>query len=171
MGQLEDMQIFARVIESGSITQAAEQLGIAKSAVSKRLAALEQNLGIKLINRTTRKSSITDAGRHYYQRSQHILDEVAELNSQTANETIAISGPLKLTVPVSFGIKYLSKPLSLFIQRHPEINLQVHFSDHHIDLVEAGFDLAIRIGQLRDSNLQAKKLKEIKQLLCPRLNS
>lgn len=166
MGQLEDMAIFARVIEAGSITLAAEQLGLAKSAVSKRLSALEQKLGLKLITRTTRKSSITEAGKQYYQRSKLILDEVDELNNITSSDTLALSGPLKITVPLSFGLMYLSEPLDLFIQQHPEIQLQVNFSDHRIDLIESGMDLAIRIGELANSNLQARRLIEIKQSLC-----
>ncbi|GHE97663.1 LysR family transcriptional regulator [Thalassotalea profundi] len=166
MGQLEDMAIFARVIEAGSITLAAEQLGLAKSAVSKRLSALEQKLGLKLISRTTRKSSITEAGKQYYQRSKLILDEVDELNNITSSDTLALSGPLKITVPLSFGLMYLSEPFDLFIQKNPDIQLQVHFSDHRVDLIESGMDLAIRIGELANSNLQAKKLIEIKQLIC-----
>ncbi|XQW85190.1 LysR family transcriptional regulator [Thalassotalea piscium] len=166
MGQLEDMAIFTRIIEAGSITLAAEQLGLAKSAISKRLSALEQQLGLKLITRTTRKSSITEAGKRYYQRSKLIIDEVNELNHITSSDTLALSGPLKITVPLSFGLMYLSEPLDRFIQLHPEIQLQVNFSDHRIDLIESGVDLAVRIGELANSNLQARRLIEIKQLLC-----
>ena len=101
MGQFEDMHIFLRVVESGSISKAAEQMNIAKSAVSKRLATLEHKLGIKLINRTTRRSSLTDAGHQYYQRSKLILDEVEELNSQTASSKRALQGSLKIAVPLS----------------------------------------------------------------------
>ena len=101
------MYIFLRVVETGSITKAAEQMNIAKSAVSKRLSLLEHKLGIKLINRTTRKSSITEAGQHYYQRSKLILDEVEELNSQTSCSTRSLEGTLNIAVPLSFGLCHL----------------------------------------------------------------
>jgi len=166
MGQLEDMSIFARVVEAGSITKAAEQLNLAKSAVSKRLSALEQRLGQKLITRTTRRSNLTDAGKTYYQRSKLILDEVAELNNQATFAHQSLSGSLKISVPVSFGLMYLADALDDFIKLYPDIHLQVNFSDHAVDLIESGYDLAIRIGNLNNSSLQARKLAPIKQLLC-----
>jgi DNA-binding transcriptional LysR family regulator len=116
MGQLEDMHIFLRVVETGGITKAAEQMNIAKSAVSKRLASLEHKLGIKLINRTTRMASITEAGQHYYQRSKLIFDDVEELNSQTYNRTRALQGTLNIAVPLSFGLSHLAPALDLFLK-------------------------------------------------------
>jgi DNA-binding transcriptional LysR family regulator len=166
MGQLEDMTIFIRVVESGSITKAAEQMNIAKSAVSKRLALLEHKLGIKLINRTTRMSSITEAGQLYYQRSKLILDEVEELNSQTSSSKRALAGTLNIAVPLSFGLTHLAQALDLFLQQHADLKLNINFSDQKIDIVEQGVDLAFRIGQLDNSSLQARKIAPIKHVLC-----
>lgn len=166
MGQLEDMYIFLRVVETGSITKAAEQMNIAKSAVSKRLALLEQKLGIKLINRTTRKSSITEAGQRYYQRSKLIIDEVDELNSQTSSSKRALEGTLNIAVPLSFGLTHLAPALDLFLQQHSDLKLNINFSDQKIDIVEQGVDLAFRIGQLDHSSLQARKIAPIKHVLC-----
>jgi DNA-binding transcriptional LysR family regulator len=166
MGQLEDMYIFVRVVETGSITKAAEQMNIAKSAVSKRLSLLEQKLGIKLINRTTRKSSITEAGHRYYQRSKLIVDEVDELNSQTASSKRALEGTLNIAVPLSFGLAHLTPALDLFLQQHTDLKLNINFSDQKIDIVEQGVDLAFRIGQLDNSTLQARKIAPIKHVLC-----
>ena len=166
MGQLEDMYIFLRVVETGSITKAAEQMNIAKSAVSKRLALLEQKLGIKLINRTTRKSSITEAGQRYYQRSKLIIDEVDELNSQTSSSKRALEGTLNIAVPLSFGLTHLAPALDLFLQQHSDLKLNINFSDQKIDIVEQGVDLAFRIGQLDNSSLQARKIAPIKHVLC-----
>ena len=166
MGQLEDMYIFLRVVETGSITKAAEQMNIAKSAVSKRLALLEQKLGIKLINRTTRKSSITEAGQRYYQRSKLIIDEVDELNSQTSSSKRALEGTLNIAVPLSFGLTHLAPALDLFLQQHSDLKLTINFSDQKIDIVEQGVDLAFRIGQLDNSSLQARKIAPIKHVLC-----
>jgi|TARA_B110000091_G_C13806002_1_gene472596 DNA-binding transcriptional LysR family regulator len=166
MGQLEDMFIFLRVVEAGSITKAAEQLNIAKSAVSKRLASLEHKLGIKLINRTTRMSSITEAGQQYYQRSKLILDDVEELNSQTSSSKRALTGTLNIAVPLSFGLSHLAPALDLFIQQHKDLKLNINFSDQKIDIVEQGVDLAFRIGELDNSSLQARKIAPIKHVLC-----
>jgi DNA-binding transcriptional LysR family regulator len=166
MGQLEDMYVFLRVVETGSITKAAEQMNIAKSAVSKRLALLEHKLGIKLINRTTRMSSITEAGQRYYQRSKLILDEVEELNSQTSSSQRALAGTLNIAVPLSFGLSHLAPALDVFLQQHADLKLNVTFSDQKIDIVEQGVDLAFRIGQLDDSSLQARKIAPIHHVLC-----
>ena len=166
MGQLEDMHIFLRVVEAGSITKAAEQMNIAKSAVSKRLALLEHKLGIKLINRTTRKSSITEAGQRYYQRSKLIIDEVEELNSQTSSSKRALEGTLNIAVPLSFGLSHLAPALDLFLQQHTDLKLNINFSDQKIDIVEQGVDLAFRIGQLDNSTMQARKIAPIKHVLC-----
>jgi DNA-binding transcriptional LysR family regulator len=166
MGQLEDMHIFLRVVETGSITKAAEQMNIAKSAVSKRLALLEHKLGIKLINRTTRMSSITEAGQHYYQRSKLILDEVDELNSQTSSSKRALEGTLNIAVPLSFGLSHLAPALDLFLKEHADLKLKINFSDQRIDIIEQGVDLAFRIGQLDNSSMQARKIAPIKHVLC-----
>ncbi len=166
MGQLEDMYIFLRVVETGSITKAAEQMNIAKSAVSKRLSLLEQKLGIKLINRTTRKSSITEAGQRYYQRSKLIVDEVDELNSQTSSSKRALEGTINIAVPLSFGLTHLTPALDLFLLQHKDLKLKINFSDQKIDIVEQGVDLAFRIGELDNSTLQARKIAPIKHVLC-----
>lgn len=166
MGQLEDMYIFLRVVETGSITKAADKMNIAKSAVSKRLSLLENKLGIKLINRTTRMSSITEAGKLYYQRSKLILDEVEELNSQTSSSQRALAGTLNIAVPLSFGLSHLAPALDLFLQEHADLKLNINFSDKKIDIVEQGVDLAFRIGQLDNSSFQARKIAPIKHVLC-----
>lgn len=166
MGQLEDMYIFLRVVETGSITKAADKMNIAKSAVSKRLSLLEHKLGIKLINRTTRMSSITEAGKLYYQRSKLILDEVEELNSQTSSSQRALAGTLNIAVPLSFGLSHLAPALDLFLQQHADLKLNINFSDQKIDIVEQGVDLAFRIGQLDNSSFQSRKIAPIKHVLC-----
>lgn len=166
MGQLENMQIFAKVVEAGSITKAAEQLNLAKSAVSKRLNELEQRLGVKLINRTTRKSSLTEAGITYFRQSKLILDEVDELNGKISSTQQNLNGILKLAAPLSFGVLHLVSALDQFAALYPELRLDINFSDRKIDLIEEGFDLAIRIGKLQDSTLQARAIAPIRHILC-----
>lgn len=166
MGQLEDMALFIRVVEAGSITKAAEQLNIAKSAVSRRLKELETRLGSQLISRTTRQSNLTQAGEHYYQQASSILSEVDELNEQTSSAPTRIEGTLKMTAPLSFGLMHLNQVISDYADQHPNLGFELDFSDRHIDLVEEGYELAIRIGDLRDSSYQAKRLTTIRFVMC-----
>ena len=166
MGQLEDMQVFVRVVDAGGIGRAATQLGMAKSAVSRRLSELESRLGLRLINRTTRTSSLTDAGRAYYERARQVLDDVAEMNAMTSNEDASPQGTMHLAVPLSFGLSHLAPALDDFTQLHPKLVLNLDFSDRHVDLVEEGFDVAFRIADMKDSSLKARVICPIRHCLC-----
>ena len=166
MGQLEDMALLVRIVDAGGIGKAAEQLNMAKSAVSKRLKELENRLGTQLLSRTTRKSALTEAGSLYYQRAITIIDEVAELNAQTHGVKTSLSGTLKITMPLSFGLLHLTSVIDEFSQLHPKLNLQIDFVDRHIDLLAEGYELAIRIAELKDSSLQARRLTPIRHVLC-----
>lgn len=166
MGQLESMHIFTKVVEAGGITKAAEQLNLAKSAVSKRLSELEQQLGIKLINRTTRTSSLTEAGQSYFIKCKLILEEVDDLNCHVSAIHQELNGTIKLAVPLTFGVMHLVPALDDFSKAHPKLKLDIDFSDRKVDLVEEGIDLAIRIGNLTSSTLQAKAIAPIHHVLC-----
>lgn len=166
MGQLEDMQVFVRVVEAGGIGKAAEQLHLAKSAVSRRLADLESRLSTQLINRTTRQSSLTEAGQQYYQQSLDVLNRVTEINQSLNEGDAALNGTLRLAVPLSFGLEHLSPLFDRFAKRHPKLTLQLDFSDREVDMVEEGFDLAFRITELKDSSFQARKIAPIRFVLC-----
>ncbi len=166
MGQLENMQIFIRVVEAGGIGLAAQQLNIAKSAVSRRLAELENLLGVTLLNRTTRTSSLTEAGRSYYTNALSILNDVTTLDAMTSAPQTFPQGTLRLTAPLSFGLMHLAPALDSFIKEHPALNLQVDFSDQHIDLIEGGYDLAFRIGNLENSSLKARRITSINLVMC-----
>ena len=166
MGQLEDMAMFVRIVEAGSITKAAEQLNIAKSAVSRRLKELETRLGSQLISRTTRQSNLTQAGEQYYQKVHHILSEVDALNEETSGTPTRIEGTLKMTAPLSFGLMHLNDVIDEYANQHPELNFELDFSDRHTDLIEEGFELAIRIRELQDSSYQAKRLALMRYALC-----
>lgn len=166
MGQLEEMQVFVRVVDAGGIGLAAEQIGIAKSAVSRRLSELESRLGVTLINRTTRSSSLTEEGQNYYTRSQQLINDINELNNLTSNPNFSLNGTLRISVPLSFGLTHLSPALDFFAKEHPELSLDINFSDSESDLIEGGFDLAFRIGDLSDSSLKARKIAPIRLLIC-----
>ncbi len=166
MGQLEDMAMFVRIVEAGSITKAAEQLNIAKSAVSRRLKELETRLGSQLISRTTRQSHLTQAGEQYYQQVNNILNAVDTLNEQASDEPTRVEGTLKITAPLSFGLMHLNDVIDEYATQHPNLNFELDFSDRHVDLIEEGYELAIRIRELQDSTYQAKRLALIRYALC-----
>ena len=166
MGQLEDMNMFIRVVDAGGISRAAEQLGLAKSAVSRRLVDLESRLGVRLINRTTRTSSLTEIGRTYYERAIKVVDDVSELNAITADSSTSLQGTINIAAPLSFGLSHLSSAIDSFVKQHPELTINIDFSDRQVDLVEEGLDLAFRIAELKDSSLIARKISPIKIILC-----
>ncbi|GLP99357.1 LysR family transcriptional regulator [Methylophaga thalassica] len=166
MSQLEEMQCFVRVVEAGSITKAAEQMNTVKSAISKRLTDLERRLGVSLLKRTTRKQTLTDAGRSYYQHCVRILDDIYEVEHALGNEQTSLSGRIRLSAPISFGLMHLSPALREFNLIHPEIIFDIDFSDRHQDLVAEGLDLAIRISNLTDSSLIARKLASTRLQIC-----
>ncbi|MEH6402032.1 MAG: LysR family transcriptional regulator [Sneathiella sp.] len=166
MGQLEDMSLFVRIIDTGSITATAEQLGLAKSAVSRRLMTLENGLGVQLLNRTTRKSSLTEAGLIYYQQAQGILANVDDLKNAVTEKNTELKGVLKIAVPLSFGLLHLSPAVNEFANLHPDLVIDIHFADRQVDLIEEGIDLTIRIANLSDSSLIARRLSTIGHMLC-----
>lgn len=166
MGQLEDMAMFTRIVDAGGISKAAEQLNIAKSAVSRRLSDLERRLGTQLLLRSTRTYKLTEAGMLYYKKTQNILDEVSELNEQASGNKARIEGTLKMSAPLSFGLMHLSPLIDEYAKEHEDLRFQVDFTDRHVDLIEEGLELAIRIGNLPDSSFQAKLITPIRHVIC-----
>lgn len=158
MNKFKDMKSFIRIVEAGSITRAASQLNIAKSALSKRLSMLEHRLGITLLNRTTRSQALTDNGKLYYQQCLRIIEDVTVMESSLQNKLCALSGSIKITVPLSFGLSYLSPALLKFNEIHQHIQFDIDFNDKKVDIINEGYDMALRIGKLEDSSLIAKKI-------------
>ncbi len=166
MGQLEDMDVFVRIAEAGNISRAADQMGIVKSALSRRLSELEGRLGTRLIARTTRQSSLTDAGRTYYHRARQILGDVEDLNTDTSDTDAILHGTLSVSVPLTFGLSHLASLVTEFAARHPALDIQLDFADRQVNLVEEGFDMAVRIADLPDSSMVARKLTTVRHVLC-----
>ncbi len=166
MGQLEDMAAFVRIVETGSLSRAAEQMGIAKSAVSRRLVELEDRVGVQLLQRTTRASQLTEAGRSYYERALQILADVTELNTSVSDTQTKLQGELKVALPLTFGLQHLAPIINAFADEHPDLSIHLDFSDRQVDLVEEGFDLAVRIADLEDSTHIARRLAPIRMILC-----
>ncbi len=155
---MEELEAFVAVVEAGSFTQAADRLGVAKSAVSRRVAALEARLGVELIRRTTRRLNLTETGQGFYERSARILADLDEAESAAAQSHGELRGRLKVALPLSFGIRHMSGPISEFSRRHPNVHFELDLNDRRIDLLEEGADLALRIGKLGDSSLIARRL-------------
>lgn len=158
MDKLQSMQLFTRVVETGSFTAAAEQMGMSRALASKLIRNLEDALGVRLLNRTTRRVSLTDPGRNYFQRVSEILAQLAEVEAEAANQQVEARGRLRVSAPISFSVRYLAAAFSEFQRRYPRIELDLELSDRLVDLVEEGFDVAVRIGKLADSSLVARRI-------------
>lgn len=149
---------FARVVERQSFSAAARDLGMTKSAVSKHIAALEEALNVRLLNRTTRKLSLTEEGLIFHEKCTHIIDELSTAERQLQNLNENPSGTLKINAPASFGMFHLAPLLAEFAALYPDVRMEIDFSDHFIDIVESGVDVCIRIASLTDSSLIARKI-------------
>lgn len=166
MDRFEALQTFVAVVEAGQFSAAAERLGCNNSVVSRRIADLENRLGAQLLQRTTRRLSLTDAGRDFYERAVRLLAELDEAEHSVAAGQSSLSGRLRLAAPLSFGLLHLTPILNAFMAEHPGLVLDVDLDDRKVNLVEEGIDLALRIGQLGDSSLVARPLAPIRRLLC-----
>lgn len=149
---------FAKVVEHQSFSAAARDLGMTKSAVSKHIAALEESLNVRLLNRTTRKLSLTEEGQIFHDKCSHIIEELATAEQQLQNLNENPSGALKINAPASFGQFHLAPLLAEFAATYPDIRMEIDFNDRFIDIVESGVDVCIRIASLTDSSLIARKL-------------
>jgi len=157
---LDGIVIFASVVDAGGFGAAAKRLGHTTSHVSKIVATLEQRLGVRLLNRTTRSVSLTDDGQAYYDRCKVILDVAEEASAITETRRAEPRGKLRLTAPVSFGLSHLSHMLPKFMDLYPDVTLDIELNDRKVDIVAEGFDLAIRVGALEDSGLISTRLAE-----------
>jgi len=164
--RLENMDSFIRVVEAGSISGAADRLGVAKSAVSRRLKELEEHLGVELFHRTTRRMNLTDTGRSFYHQAVRILEDVLEAELATSQAHCTLKGSLKVALPSSFGRMHMGPAINEFLQAHPQVEFDLDFNDREVDIIQEGFDLAVRIADLPDSSLIARRLAPIQTILC-----
>jgi DNA-binding transcriptional LysR family regulator len=158
MDRLLAMRVFARVVEAGSFSHAAERLSLSTTATSRLVADLESHLGARLLHRTTRRLSLTDAGRSYFERCVNILDDVDEAEAIAGSATRKVTGTLRVNAPVSFGARHLGALIPRYCAEHPEVVVDVTLSDRQVDLVEEGYDLAIRIAAEIHTTLIARRL-------------
>ena len=166
MDTLSGMRTFVTVVSLGSFTAAAERLEISKALASKYLAQLEARLGVRLLNRSTRTLHTTEAGRAYYERCRAILDEIDELEAALRDQRDEPRGTLSIAAPQTFGERFVSDAAAVFVQAWPEVDIELHFSDRYVNIVDEGIDLAIRIGELEDSSLVSRRLGAVHLVTC-----
>ncbi len=165
MQSLEDVLAFVRVVETGGFSRAAERLGLSKSIISRRVARLEADLGVRLINRTTRGIAPTEAGLEFKTRCVEILSQLEAARDAVTCRDKDVAGTLRLAVPLSFGIARLAPAIAGFAAEHPRLSIDLSVSDRFVDLVAEGFDAAVRVGVLPDTSLIARRLGAVQSLL------
>ena len=163
MDRLAALEAFVRVAECGSFSKAADRLHSSKSVVSRQVSALETELGARLLHRTTRALTLTEAGRSYFERAARILADLAEASASVGQLQAAPRGRLRVSAPMSFGYLHLAPALPDFLDRYPDVELELVMNDRSVDLVDEGFDMAVRIGTLEDSSLVARKLAPMRR--------
>ncbi|ABE54073.1 LysR, substrate-binding [Shewanella denitrificans OS217] len=166
MDRIDAMRAFVSVVTEGSFSHGASHLQLSPQLVSKYVSQLEVRLGVRLLNRTTRKVSLTEAGTEYFQHAQQILLSIDEMDAQLGGLQQQPKGTLRISAPVSFALKHLGRLVTDFQIAHPLVNVDLQLNDRKVDIVEEGFDVALRIGQLKSSSLIAKHIAPIRVVLC-----
>ncbi len=166
MDRLLAMTVFVKVVEQGSFARAAERLNMSTSAVSRHVAELEAHLTTRLLNRTTRRISLTESGQAYFERALHLLADLEETEAVVSSSTVTPRGTIRLTCSTSFGVPHLAPAIGAFQTRYPDVRFDISASNQFVDLVEEGLDLAIRIGDLGNPNLIARKIGSMHLVAC-----
>ncbi len=166
MDRFQEMTVFTAVVEAGSFVGAADALGISKAVVSRLVAELEARLGVRLLHRTTRKLSLTEEGRTFHARCKSVLADVEEAEAEITARSGQARGLVKINVPVTFGVMHLAPLWGDFMAKNPQVSLDVTLSDRFVDLVEEGYDLAVRIGRLGNSSLISRQLSSTRMVVC-----
>jgi DNA-binding transcriptional LysR family regulator len=166
LDRLTGMEVFVRVAGAGSLSGAARAMGMSQTMVTKHLAALEARLGTRLFHRSTRRLTITDAGRRYLDSTERLLADIEAAEAAVAADRVEPRGLLRLNVPLVFGIRQIAPRLAAFAARYPQVSIELGLNDRLVDLAEEGWDLAIRIGSLRDSSLVARRLAPCRMMIC-----
>lgn len=166
MDRIDAMRAFVSVVTEGSFSNAAISMQLSPQLVSKYISKLEERLDVRLLNRTTRKVSLTEAGTHYFQHAQQILLSIDEMDSQLGGLQQTPKGTLRINAPVSFALKHMAKLVTDFQIRYPLVNVDLQLNDRKVDIVDEGFDIALRIGRLKSSSLIAKHIAPIRVILC-----
>jgi len=159
-------QAFLAVVDAGSYASAAREIGRDASVISRRVSALEEKLGIRLLERSTRRVVATEAGARYYSKVRQALQIINEAEEDAKSMAVAPAGLLRVTLPAAFGRRWLSPLIPDFLKRHPAIQIEIHFTDRYTDIIAEKFDLALRIGRMTDSHMFGRKIAPTRRLLC-----
>lgn len=165
MSRLEDLEAFIHIAETGSLTKAARHLSRSLQAVSRSLAALEEDVGVQLVHRTTRHSSLSEAGEAFFRRVKPAMEEIGEARLEVANRRAAPSGILRVGAPVLFGPDFLVPIIAEYMRAYPQVEVDLQLTDSFVDLAAAGLDLVVRIGDLPDSGLQGRRLGALRRVV------
>lgn len=166
LDRFEDLRTFVALAQTGGFAAAADRLGIVKSAVSRRVREIEERLGVRLVQRTSRNVSLTEAGRNYAERARAILAELEEMDEEVRGANDKPDGTLRISAPVSFSIHCMAPAIVEFQRRHPGVAIELDVSDRFVDIVHDGHDLAVRIAALPDSDLVARRIVTIRHVVC-----
>jgi len=166
MDRIRELDSFVAAVEAGSFVKAADALDTSKAVISKHVLGLEQRLGVRLLNRTTRRQSLTDAGRSYFERAKQILEALEDADATVASSALRPTGTLRITAPLTFGLQSLAPLWGGFMSRYPEVKLDITLSDRVVDLIDEGLDVAVRIARLPDSSLVSRKLASARMVMC-----
>lgn len=166
MDKFEDIQAFITVVDAGSFTAAADRLDAAKSAISRRVSSLEERLGVQLLHRTTRAMNLTETGRSFYDQGVRILADLDEAEAAVQQQHGELRGTLRFALPLSFGVRHMCGPIAAFNKLHPNVRFDLDLNDRRVDLIEDNFDVALRIGHLSDSSLIARRLFDVRAVVC-----
>jgi DNA-binding transcriptional LysR family regulator len=166
MDRLMSLSVFVAAVEEGSIAAAGKRFGLSAVMAGRYLSALEEHLSARLVQRTTRRLNLTDAGQAYFARSKRILKDLEEADDEAADRQVTPRGTLRVAAPITFGSMYLGPIAASYMTEFPGVDVSLHLQDRFVDLVEEGMDLAIRIGKLPDSDLVARKLADCHEVVC-----
>lgn len=166
MDRVTSMRVFVRAALDGSLSAAARHLGMSPAMATKHVNALEARMGVKLFHRTTRWLTLTEAGGNYLEACQQILPAIEEAEAEAASQRIKATGLLRMNVPLSFGQRFIAPLMPGFAERHPEVTVELGLSDAELDIIAGGWDLAVRVGRLADSPLQARQIGDSDMLVC-----
>jgi len=166
LDRITGMQIFVRVAALGSLSAAARSLGISQTMATKHVGAIEERLGVKLLHRTTRRLSLTEAGRRYLESAERILAEVEEAEATASAERVEVRGMLRVNAPLSFGFREVAPLMAEFSRLHPAVTVDLGLNDRFVDLIEEGWDVAVRIGRMRDSTMIARRIAPCRLVVC-----
>jgi DNA-binding transcriptional LysR family regulator len=166
MDRLTGMAVFVAAVDEGSLAAAARRFDLSPAMAGKYVGAIEAELNVRLLQRTTRRLSLTDIGQTYYERCKQILEACDEADREASSAQGTARGVLRVSAPVTFGAMHLGDVVARYLQDHPQVNVEVSLSDRYVDLLEAGIDVAVRIGKLRDSGLVARRLAPCRMVIC-----